>query len=1266
MEASSRPQSTNIRLALHATKAKHTGFVWALLILLLAVSSQLSCGPQLPGPFSGAPEFAAPSIVALPLGTSVNMLGGNFMVRRTDLVLRTQVIPFPITRVYNSTTISWQWGILGITLAAQSNGTFVFTDPTGTVWPAQAAGPIPGSDYVIVNGTFVVTKQGLVFGFLSNGTLGAIAWRNQTYPQLTFSPTQIQQCTSSSSCTTIATITQGSYGPTAISDSNGRQVIYAYNGNLLSNAKTPKEVANNWTGEAYGYDSQSRLSQVTTSENVQIQMDYNPSRSLSDLKQIGSGGNLTWSVTYAAGSASNTSNLTSPLGNVKSFVWDSSYNLNAITDATGLVRSFAWSGRRISKVTAPDGTSASATYTDDAPATVTDAAGNTVTYSYNETGVDPGAKAYPITSASDPQGTLLYQTFDSSGRLATSTNGAGNQTSYAWSFVGEPSTATSPASVVTTFGAYDTHGNSASVARGNAKVTAVYDAVGRITRSYQPTDSFPTGGQGIQLRGFDENDNVVKLTTSTSVSGTSPADAITLALDSRGNVNAITRPYGGNASMSYDAYGRLISRCETVSGASQCTFFNRDADSRLTYTLLPNGMKTSLQYDAAGRVTQVQTSLSGTVQQTKTMSYTNGKLTSQSDSSYSAAETFAYDSVGRLSMHTFPSGESISYTYTVRSLVATETFFNPDGSTLRTLSYKYDGANRLLETDDGSNLLTSKTYVKGRVDHTAWGNGLVRTMSYDSGGFYNGSTTKNGSTTVLQDTIATVNEAFFGNAAADFAAFAVRTSGGYSDARAYQLYVSAGDGNVNIGNWSDGALAGVSDAADLNCTPLGCTSANQNNFTYDALGGITNRVYQDPNGVTLQDWDWQWNAEHNRLQKIVTGTYDPHPGQIVHSYSWDAAGFVTNRDGQAISFSAAGRVVQVGTASASWDLDGRAVSIQIPGYSKSFRYGGLVEMAGSTPDVLLVGGVRVHLGSTARRYLHLDFRGNVDAVFDESGNLVAHTTYDGFGSRASSGDTENVQHFAQGLEFGTLELMGMRLYDEDAGMFLQPDPVYDVLSQYTYARNNPVLLWDPAGIDPAALIDTDAEADAALASAERSGKNFGAAQAAGVGAAFAPLFGLLGEGAIEIGGLIGAVGSATIMEDEMKLYGDEAWLDTWFNRLSLKQQLRLLPEARRRIQEHNQLLMQNEGGGGGGAGVQGFAGPGSVSGLLDGPSTALMASEWAFVWSTHFPNSEFSLGWGSAMTGPGGGGGDCGLLGPEAILVIMATRLATRLWRRRS
>jgi len=41
--------------------------------------------------------------------------------------------------------------------------------------------------------------------------------------------------------------------------------------------------------------------------------------------------------------------------------------------------------------------------------------------------------------------------------------------------------------------------------------------------------------------------------------------------------------------------------------------------------------------------------------------------------------------------------------------------------------------------------------------------------------------------------------------------------------------------------------------------------------------------------------------------------------------------------------------------------------------------------------------------------------------------------------------------------------LGARVYDPKIGRFLSPDPVFDLVNQFTYTLGNPIRYWDPDG-----------------------------------------------------------------------------------------------------------------------------------------------------------------------------------------------------------
>jgi len=310
----------------------------SLLVLSAFFLAQSDCeppaGPPAPVPFAGAPEYMAPGLVPLPLGAVANALGGNLYLARTDLVLRTQLGSIALGRSYNSAS-GWTFGLLGMryTPPASAMQAGSFRDATGAVYGISWPGPIPGTNFVVLDSTRIKTKQGLVFTF-TNGALASISWLNQPYPDLQFSASAIQQCTSATSCSTIATITQGPSGPTAISDTTGRSVVYAYTNGVLTNAKTPMELQNGLAGERYGYGG--GLATITTSEGVSLALSYTLDGRITQAQQAATGlPTSTWSFGYTQPMSGMTTSVRDPLGGMSSYVWDYAYHVISFTSAAG-------------------------------------------------------------------------------------------------------------------------------------------------------------------------------------------------------------------------------------------------------------------------------------------------------------------------------------------------------------------------------------------------------------------------------------------------------------------------------------------------------------------------------------------------------------------------------------------------------------------------------------------------------------------------------------------------------------------------------------------------------------------------------------------------------------------------------------------------------------------------------------------------------------------------------------------------------------------
>ena len=200
--------------------------------------------------------------------------------------------------------------------------------------------------------------------------------------------------------------------------------------------------------------------------------------------------------------------------------------------------------------------------------------------------------------------------------------------------------------------------------------------------------------------------------------------------DLHGNLASVTDPNGNVTSYTYDDFGSLISQNSPVTGI---TTYEYDAAGQLMDVVDANGAVTTRTYDALGRVSSA-ISRRGAQSESVTWTYDAG--------------TFGR---GRLSLMSDPSG-STSYEYERRGFLARESKtvgsstyvtsfgYDSDGNRSsmtypsgRVVSMTFDYAGRPLSMVAGDvSLVTSAAYLPfGPMTEITYGNGTVRSMSYD-------------------------------------------------------------------------------------------------------------------------------------------------------------------------------------------------------------------------------------------------------------------------------------------------------------------------------------------------------------------------------------------------------------------------------------------------------------------------------------------------------------------------------------------------------
>jgi RHS repeat-associated protein len=994
------------------------------------------------------PDYQATALVPVPFG-SVNVLGGNLLLQRRDLDFDTRLGSVALGAVWNSADAAWRYAF------ELSYDGASFVDASGARYAVGAVAngqAIPGSVWVRVDGRTLKTKGGLVHEFDAAGRLAALRWSSAPYPRLEYRSalvagasrvTELHQSTSASDSLRLASFGYDGTGRLVrIEDRTGRRAELAYDaaGNLAA-ARDALDVEKGWPGFRYEYGA-GGLVAVTSSENVRAEFSY-VGRRIAAVRAVGED-NPRVAFGYGSQSGSGfTTTVTDPLGHTARFTWDASRRLLELRNAAGERTSWSWAGLRPASQTTAAGVVTRWTWSGDDLVRELQASGNSVSFVWETGGEHRGApERRAPRRASDSLGLLEESAYDAQGRLLRTTNGEGESRTYSWSAENLLAAATDPAGVETRYRDYGEHGRPRRTERGGRSETLVYDAIGNL-RSGSGSLALPGAGDtGVLSRSYDADRNLASLLVG-DLDFLVTEDTRTLRIEYRsdGQPTRIERPYGGDSEMVYDTLGRLRERRDRSGGAWRSTRFERDLLGRVTATERPNGMRTELAYDAAGRRESIVHLRGGAFQAGAGFAFEGGRVTSIVDSAHGfAAERYEYDVAGRVLRVTYPGGEQLELGYDLRSRVAQERYFAAGGSEFRRLGFDYDLASRETALRDGDDVLRALRFAEGRLAEERFGNGLVRSYSYGaSDGVLDAVTTRDAagaaveSTRLRQEGAGTFPHVVWHASTQTFGTLAATSH------EHFFLAPGSPEGpGPRVGGYA-------SDAPGDAVRPL----------SYDVLGNLVQSGFATDADARLLQYD----AEHTRLLRV-----ERVAGGVTHRYVYDEAGFVVERDGEAIVWDGGGRPRSLGSrASVAWDALGRLVSVTADGVAQRRLFGGRVRAsAGGIPLGISLGSVELDFFG-AHRYRHLDFRGNVKLVSDAQGRILSHVRYGPYGADRVHGSADPEAGFAQGRGVGELVLLGARLHDPEVGRFLAPDPAFQLSNQYAYADGNPIWYWDPDG-----------------------------------------------------------------------------------------------------------------------------------------------------------------------------------------------------------
>lgn len=413
-----------------------------------------------------------------------------------------------------------------------------------------------------------------------------------------------------------------------------------------------------------------------------------------------SAGNL--NVPFQRDSLGRITQITEPSGNVWRYEYDEARNLARVR-LPGLTTpvTYAYDSTHLyTGTTDPRGNVALTTtfYPDGRIASSTDAAGNTTNYQYD--------LATLTTTVINPDGGRSIYRYDTLGQLLSETDPLNHTTTYVYDADRNRLSETNALNQIMRY-TYDQNGNQTSVTdpQGNVARATYNDFGGPATLTDQLGN----------VRTFQYDANFSPISISDSI-GTIAA----FTLDLEGNPLTFADGNGATTHIAYDVYGNILTRTDPLGRTTSYTY---DQMGRIVMVTDPRGNAMHNGYDALGQLTTVTDGLNGVT----TYEYdANGNKTAQVDA-LGRRTTYTYDAVNRLTRITFPNNTTINYSYNFRDQKLTET-----DQAGRVTTYTYDLAGQLtrMKHPDNSEVVHAYDAI-GRETATTDERGKITQYDYD-------------------------------------------------------------------------------------------------------------------------------------------------------------------------------------------------------------------------------------------------------------------------------------------------------------------------------------------------------------------------------------------------------------------------------------------------------------------------------------------------------------------------------------------------------
>lgn len=730
---------------------------------------------------------------------------------------------------------------------------------------------------------------------------------------------------------------------------------------------------------------------------------------------------LTRRFSYTYNAMSQILTETDPRGNVTRFTYDGKGNLTSFTNAMGHKTSFTQfdlSGRWLKRID-PNGIVTTLTYDGRGRLTSRMEHKLKTSYQYDKAGnlikvIFPDNSwwamsydmAHRLIGVQNTLGVRIAITYDAASNIIMAkafdaTNVLKLKRSYAYDSVNRLIRSIGAQGQTTTI-SYDDQGNLAAVSDPlGHQTTYSYDALNRLVKTINPNG-------GTTAYAYDGNDHLISI------------------LDPRGlktvyswngldDLLSVTSPDAGTITNTYDPAGNALT---TTDGRGRQTTYAYDKLNRRTRASFSDGKSVVWQYDLGtfgkGRLAKFTDATGST-----SYSYdANGHIVKDQRviGTLTSVTSYAYDTQGRPSSITYPSGTAVRYTYNAAGAVTDI----HDGNGEAIISgVTYSSVGDVLGWKFGSGATYARRLdLNGRIAGLTMPSGNNIALTYDTAGRI----------TKITDTKIPTKT---------FAYDALNRLVGYVGGPLTQSYSYDANGNRLNLSLKDGAIStNLKYAYAASSNRLSKISGSgSENFIYDAAGNTTKHTTPLGNIIYMMD-------ARNHLEKATIGSVTKRYGSSGIGQRVHKSNPADAKDMTVFAYDKKGHLI------GEYDAEGDLIQETI--------WLGDLPVATLRPEGIF--------------YISPDHLGAPHQITNPSKQVVWLWDHDPFGNGEPTGSIDyNLRFPGQYRDAETgLHYNYFRDYDPELGRYIQSDPIGLIggINTYAYSEGNPVSWVDPFGLAP--------------------------------------------------------------------------------------------------------------------------------------------------------------------------------------------------------